>query len=984
MSQKTDGQLILRPGGSGSDVPDPPPPVVRRRLSPGWVLGGLALGATLGAVGGFFSTSPVYRSQSVLQVEPVGLPGSSPTAARLRAAARRHAAELSDRAAVDAVVKSLPERARRDGAERALAVVDLPGAAGQVQVSWEGADREAAAGAVRRLVSNYVERWTAGDEAKWVEQVEQALERQQEAEVQRADWRQKRAELREDHGPTPAAEGHAASIAALAEIDRLVRRNELALSAARARPAWQPEDTDVDLVILRLARTDEDLARLVEQKQELSRKLEELGRTMGRNAPPVVEARMRQEEIESGIEQRLQAIRLARTAEPDPATAAGAEPWWLLTTAELEARRDTLQKLRDGAEVDVAAWAKKAGRLQEVESEIRRWETAVDRARTDLEKLTARAGVVGRVVVLQEAKIPLQPVRDGRPVAAAVGAGTVGLIGLGLGALIAAFRDPRLRRAEKAVVDAATAPLLGAVPEVQGEAGEDADKELTAMAIHEIRALLEVRARQVGTRSLAITSADPGSGKTSVAVGLASSLALSGTRVLLVDCDLAGRARSASAGDGDAEPSEQRLEQVMLQMGFLDESDTELFLFDEGAKVGLVGMLDGGSLQECAIDTNIGGLSLLPALSARPQHVGGLSCRFIRQLIDQARTCYDLVIFDSGCVPGSVEALFVASEVDEVVLVVGRGERQSRFNRAVAYLKMIGANLAGTVFNRALLRDLQVASSDPARRRAASESAMLPGARRTRRVLAHGGMGSGILAAAVHSEAGELLGGPAAHVDGLRETAAGPRGATASSDTAQPSTEAAGGMDQTLKPEDAGDILSVLLEDEEHRPAPVSPIATVPLTESAGSPGPSGARPASPLTADAAMTPSSQSDDDRPDRSLKDLAAEAVASVEQAAGGPIALAGGATLDQPTLAGPDATAQALAQELDHDEKIHRKPPPDPAAFGAEDTGQVEVRTSSLKELAEALDELAGTGTPPSPAPPNKTEGAGTPSARPEHP
>src|SRR5690606_21470794 len=68
-----------------------------------------------------------------------------------------------------------------------------------------------------------------------------------------------------------------------------------------------------------------------------------------------------------------------------------------------------------------------------------------------------------------------------------------------------------------------------------------------ASSIHQIRAILQIRAMQQGQKSFAFTSPQRGSGRTSVIVGVGTSLALSGTRTLLVDCDLAGRIARGAA-----------------------------------------------------------------------------------------------------------------------------------------------------------------------------------------------------------------------------------------------------------------------------------------------------------------------------------------------------------------------------------------------------------------------------------------------------
>jgi Mrp family chromosome partitioning ATPase len=326
--------------------------------------------------------------------------------------------------------------------------------------------------------------------------------------------------------------------------------------------------------------------------------------------------------------------------------------------------------------------------------------------------------------------------------------------------------------------------------------GDPSHQDRAALCIHEIRALLEIRAQTGGAQAFAITSSGKGAGKTSLTVGLASSLALSGTRTLLVDCELAGRTKStpspnADPAKGQASPP-QRLDEVMLLMGYLDEHDTDIFLLPEDARVGLVAMLDGDSLEQCVVHTSVPGLSILPAVSAQPHHIGKMSCHFIRRLIAEARQQYDMILFDTGPIPGSVEALFVASEVDEVILIVSRGELQNRVDKTIAHLKMIGARLAGTVFNRAVAGDVGMKEQTHPPR-----SGQNPPLRRANRGQ---NMGSGIFAAAVHAHA---------------RTDANPGGGVASENrsTAPPPPRPAED-DEAISPQDAGEMYRVLLRDE--------------------------------------------------------------------------------------------------------------------------------------------------------------------------
>ncbi|MEM8739035.1 MAG: hypothetical protein AAGG38_11245 [Planctomycetota bacterium] len=289
--------------------------------------------------------------------------------------------------------------------------------------------------------------------------------------------------------------------------------------------------------------------------------------------------------------------------------------------------------------------------------------------------------------------------------------------------------------------------LLGQVPEVPAGDRLTAPRfDGTASSIHQIRAVLQVQARQQQTAAYAFTSPRRGAGKTSVAIGVASSLAMSGTRTLVVDCDLAGRiargqTRGPAAGTGSSagdatgaappdpaadsvfrDPAHQDqeadqgfgpldpegssgenpcLDNIVIEQGYISEDDSANLSSNHAGKFGIAGMLDGGSLEDCAVKATVPGLALLPAVDAQTRHIGQMSDAFIRRLIDEARADYDLILFDTGPVPGSVEALLVTSQVDGVVVVVPQGEERKALARTMSYLKVVGATVTGTVFNRA-------------------------------------------------------------------------------------------------------------------------------------------------------------------------------------------------------------------------------------------------------------------------------------------
>ncbi|MFK7789144.1 MAG: AAA family ATPase [Phycisphaeraceae bacterium] len=259
-------------------------------------------------------------------------------------------------------------------------------------------------------------------------------------------------------------------------------------------------------------------------------------------------------------------------------------------------------------------------------------------------------------------------------------------------------------------------PLLGSVPALHiGDRLTSPDFTSTASSLHQVRAVLQIQARMNGTRSYAFTSPRRGAGKTSITIGVASSLAIAGTRTLVVDCDLAARivrgqvGRPANPGHIEpfgpidreiGSPESQSLDDIAVGQGYITDAQNQTPAPSEQLrKVGVIGMLEGRPLADCAVEATVDGLWLLPASEAETHHIGMMSDAFIRDLLEQARDQFDLVLFDTGPVPGSVEALLVTSQADGAIIVVPQGESSKALDRTMSYLKVVGAKVIGTVFN---------------------------------------------------------------------------------------------------------------------------------------------------------------------------------------------------------------------------------------------------------------------------------------------
>lgn len=157
-------------------------------------------------------------------------------------------------------------------------------------------------------------------------------------------------------------------------------------------------------------------------------------------------------------------------------------------------------------------------------------------------QLEALASIAVPARIAAEATAPGSPVSP-RPVRDASIGGVLGLmLGLGLAAVRNSL-DQRVRGGES-LRQELDLPLLGHVPrEMMGHVGFGANDRMTPdktdlEAFRILRTNLELLFPNGGMRSIAVTSALPGEGKSTVAASLAFAFAFAGSRTLLLECDL--------------------------------------------------------------------------------------------------------------------------------------------------------------------------------------------------------------------------------------------------------------------------------------------------------------------------------------------------------------------------------------------------------------------------------------------------------------
>lgn len=171
-------------------------------------------------------------------------------------------------------------------------------------------------------------------------------------------------------------------------------------------------------------------------------------------------------------------------------------------------------------------------------------------------------------------------------------------------------------------------------------------------------------------KTLLVTSPGPGEGKTTVACWLATAMAQSGHRVLLIDCDL----------------RRPRLHKVFART---TEGVADILL---NRTLPLAG----------ALRTDIPNLSVLTAGRHVPNPAEVLGSESFQKFLSELSSEYDRVVIDSPPVAAVTDAAVLATRVDGTLLVVRAfATRRDVARRAARAITDVGGRLVGTVLNAA-------------------------------------------------------------------------------------------------------------------------------------------------------------------------------------------------------------------------------------------------------------------------------------------
>jgi capsular exopolysaccharide synthesis family protein len=170
-------------------------------------------------------------------------------------------------------------------------------------------------------------------------------------------------------------------------------------------------------------------------------------------------------------------------------------------------------------------------------------------------------------------------------------------------------------------------------------------------------------------QTLVVTSPTVGEGKSTTVANLATAIAQSGRRVVVVDSDLRN-------------PAQHKI-------------------YSKSNEAGLVDVLQGElPVDDVIQETDFSGLHLIPSGKTPADPLELLASHEMSNIIDTLSKEFDVVLLDSPDLETVTDAAVLGSITDGVLLVVGRAKvKQDRVQKAYQKLNEVNANLIGVTIN---------------------------------------------------------------------------------------------------------------------------------------------------------------------------------------------------------------------------------------------------------------------------------------------
>lgn len=283
----------------------------------------------------------------------------------------------------------------------------------------------------------------------------------------------------------------------------------------------------------------------------------------------------------------------------------------------------------------------------------------------------------GNVLIIDDARVPDAPAKPNRVLIVIVGF----ILGTGLAfgyVFIKNYFDNTIKTPED--IEKKNVNVLAWIPRIDNLETNDTGKfdfivatkpdSIPAEAFRSLRTRVQFsRPDKESLKTILVTSSTPQEGKTTVAINLAGSFALSNKKTLIVDCDL----------------RRPRLHQIL-------ERNKQPGLIDH-----LVGEFE---LDQIIYPAKIKGLSIITSGTIPPNPAEMLDSKQMEKFLAEVRNRFDYIILDAPPIVAVTDAEILAKKVDGSILVVSADTTENDvFERAIQLIKHDYSVLIGSVLN---------------------------------------------------------------------------------------------------------------------------------------------------------------------------------------------------------------------------------------------------------------------------------------------
>jgi capsular exopolysaccharide synthesis family protein len=412
------------------------------------------------------------------------------------------------------------------------------------------------------------------------------------------------------------------------------------------------------------------LTALRQQLVELEVKLLGLQQKYADNHPEVIATKKQIEEINGRIEKEAQKTTLQENVQPNPLRDS-----LLMAQVDLlkeEAKREALRRLLSELESELSHLPEKEMQFVNLQRDVQVAETLYTTLQQRLQEARiAEATTFGNVTAEEMSTLPKDPIYPRKGLNYALGF-ILALALAVLSAALAEYFDDAIKSPADLERRCRITPLA-IIPRFEDNASRlvtlDSHRSHASEAFRTLRSSLKFAGLGKPLKTILITSPEPSEGKSTVCANLAVAFAQAGQKTLVIDSDL-------------------RRPRIH-----------ELFGLDRD--IGLTTLLVGeASMEEVIRETAVDNLYAITCGPIPPNPAELLESVRMREVLEELKQKFDIIIVDSPLVMGMADAVILSSICDGT-LIVARYNSTSRsaLNQAKKLMENVKANILGAILN---------------------------------------------------------------------------------------------------------------------------------------------------------------------------------------------------------------------------------------------------------------------------------------------